>query len=397
MGMPAEATPEDRAARRRLARAIYDAVVNDEESPLTAEENRDDLAFGLAQECIDLERERDQYDVERRTFYQSFALMSDSRRAIANAVRAYLDGPPSGREAAIAITAMRQALTAIVDPNPKTHDVPDADIETAIGYMRRASKGPAAWTLPATGVGKHPLIGFVDTLYHDALDSEGVNELREAIEHVIDRYELSVDPLHGVSIPAPGQTVEGVYDGSGDHDVVAITGNGPTSQANAQAITLAFEPVIGYEAMLLEVRRLRDENAMLRQQLAAPVSTLTFDASKVSAEDLAELQSSAALRTVIIENAPPSTSPSKRWAHGAIDDLAETIRRRSALSYDFERALTTLVACAKMDSSATIVTRDEAIEIAVRHAKEQAPSYYVEPFEPHEWVVRAILEAGARR
>lgn len=357
MGMPAEATPEERAERRKLAHAIYDAVVNDEESPLmsrsaSVERDLHDIelrAFGLAQECIDLERERDQYDVERRTFYQSFAMMSDSRRAIANAVRAYLDGPPSGREAAIAITAMRQALTAIVDPNPKTHDVPDADIETALGYMRRASKGPAVWTLPVTGRDKHPLIGFVDTLYPDALDSDGVNELRMLITHTIERFELSADPLHGVSIPAPGQTVEGIYDGSGDHLVVAITGNGPTSADNAKAISLAFEPVIGYEAMLLEVRRLRDENATLRAQLASPLPAMTIDTSKISAEDLAELQSSAALRTVVIEDA-------KRP-----------------------------------------IMRDEAIEIAVRHAKEQSPSYFAEPFEPHEWVVRAILEAGARR
>ena len=40
------------------------------------------------------------------------------------------------------------------------------------------------------------------------------------------------------------------------------------------------------------------------------------------------------------------------------------------------------------------MTRDEAIEIARAAAKANQPSYYAEPFQPHEWVVDAILTAA---
>jgi hypothetical protein len=43
------------------------------------------------------------------------------------------------------------------------------------------------------------------------------------------------------------------------------------------------------------------------------------------------------------------------------------------------------------------MTRDEAIEIARRCAKAKPQSYYAEPFEPHEWVVDAILEAASAK
>lgn len=41
-----------------------------------------------------------------------------------------------------------------------------------------------------------------------------------------------------------------------------------------------------------------------------------------------------------------------------------------------------------------VFERAAAIELARKHAKAAAPSYYVEPFVPHAWVVDAILEAG---
>lgn len=41
------------------------------------------------------------------------------------------------------------------------------------------------------------------------------------------------------------------------------------------------------------------------------------------------------------------------------------------------------------------MTREEAIEIARAAAKAKPQSYYAEPFEPHEWVVDAILEASS--
>src|SRR5882724_7704930 len=40
------------------------------------------------------------------------------------------------------------------------------------------------------------------------------------------------------------------------------------------------------------------------------------------------------------------------------------------------------------------MTRDQAIEIARECAKAKPQSYYAEPFEPHEWVVDAMIRAG---
>lgn len=42
------------------------------------------------------------------------------------------------------------------------------------------------------------------------------------------------------------------------------------------------------------------------------------------------------------------------------------------------------------------MTRDEAVEIARAAAAAKPPSYYAEPFAPHEWVVDAVLAAGNR-
>jgi hypothetical protein len=44
---------------------------------------------------------------------------------------------------------------------------------------------------------------------------------------------------------------------------MAITGNGPTAEANAKYIVASFDPVIGWEAALREVRRLQRENSEL--------------------------------------------------------------------------------------------------------------------------------------
>lgn len=40
------------------------------------------------------------------------------------------------------------------------------------------------------------------------------------------------------------------------------------------------------------------------------------------------------------------------------------------------------------------MTRDQAIELARTHAKAQPQGYYSEPFQPHEWVISAILAAA---
>lgn len=39
--------------------------------------------------------------------------------------------------------------------------------------------------------------------------------------------------------------------------------------------------------------------------------------------------------------------------------------------------------------------RARAIEIARKHAKAKPQSYYAEPFQPHEWVIDALVEALA--
>jgi hypothetical protein len=40
------------------------------------------------------------------------------------------------------------------------------------------------------------------------------------------------------------------------------------------------------------------------------------------------------------------------------------------------------------------MTYEEAVELARKHAKANPQSYYAEPFQPHEWVISAILEAA---
>jgi len=39
------------------------------------------------------------------------------------------------------------------------------------------------------------------------------------------------------------------------------------------------------------------------------------------------------------------------------------------------------------------MTREQAITIAQEAAKQLPESYYQEPFQPHEWVIEAILRA----
>lgn len=41
------------------------------------------------------------------------------------------------------------------------------------------------------------------------------------------------------------------------------------------------------------------------------------------------------------------------------------------------------------------MTREQATEIARKCASEKPESYYAEPFEPHEWVIDAIIYAAA--
>lgn len=40
------------------------------------------------------------------------------------------------------------------------------------------------------------------------------------------------------------------------------------------------------------------------------------------------------------------------------------------------------------------LTREQAIEIARESARARPPSYYSEPFTPHDWVVDAVMRAA---
>lgn len=40
-----------------------------------------------------------------------------------------------------------------------------------------------------------------------------------------------------------------------------------------------------------------------------------------------------------------------------------------------------------------MITTTQAKEIAIKWAELHRPSYYSEPFEPHPWVIDALLEA----
>lgn len=39
------------------------------------------------------------------------------------------------------------------------------------------------------------------------------------------------------------------------------------------------------------------------------------------------------------------------------------------------------------------MTREQAKQIAIEAAKRRPPTYYTEPFEPHAWVIDAIIAA----
>jgi hypothetical protein len=50
------------------------------------------------------------------------------------------------------------------------------------------------------------------------------------------------------------------------------------------------------------------------------------------------------------------------------------------------------VRCQEIKAS---LSREQAIRIAQIHAKLRPQSYYAEPFQPHEWVIEAIIAAAA--
>lgn len=111
----------------------------------------------------------------------------------------------------------------------------DADIEKARKTIAAASKGPKRWTTNVPG-------------------GQGGKTVEEQVCEMFAKGD-GVE-CHGVAMPVDGQPVESL-DG-GEALYLCLTGNGPTSAANARYIAGSFDPVAGWEAALDEVSRLRD-------------------------------------------------------------------------------------------------------------------------------------------
>jgi hypothetical protein len=61
------------------------------------------------------------------------------------------------------------------------------------------------------------------------------------------------------------------------------------------------------------------------------------------------------------------------------------------------RCLAAALDAAERARVASLLSHDEAVEIARAAAKSAQPSYYAEPFYPHGWVVDAVLHAANGR
>lgn len=130
---------------------------------------------------------------------------------------------------------------------PKTVESPqrdsvitDQDIDAALVVIAAASKGPAVW----------------------AAGSEDTEEI--AVQRFLDHYRKAKEvtgssTLNQVDLPVLNEEAH----------CMAITGNGPLGAANAKYIAGSLDPVAGWEAALLEVRRLKRENASMFAELRA--------------------------------------------------------------------------------------------------------------------------------
>lgn len=110
----------------------------------------------------------------------------------------------------------------------------EQDIVAALEVCEAASSGPKRWVTNVPGT-----------------DGKSVAEQ-------VSEMFAKQDPVkicHGVAMPLNGQPVESL-DG-GEALYLCLTGNGPTSAANARYIAGSFDPVAGWEAALREVRRLQ--------------------------------------------------------------------------------------------------------------------------------------------
>lgn len=117
----------------------------------------------------------------------------------------------------------------------------DEDISKALDLIDGASKGEKQWGIwPGTGNGvgaDNPVARFAENYHNGPAGDVNVVVMRRDAETPIE--------VHAITL--------------------AITGNGPTSEANAMYIIGSFDPVTGWEAALREVRRLRRHNTELLQ------------------------------------------------------------------------------------------------------------------------------------
>lgn len=107
----------------------------------------------------------------------------------------------------------------------------DDDIKAARAVIAAASKGPKRMVVNVPGE-------------------------QSVAEQVRQMFAASPsEECHGVAMPLEGLPVESLEGGEALY--LCITGNGPTSAANARFIAGSFDPVAGWEAALNEVERLR--------------------------------------------------------------------------------------------------------------------------------------------
>lgn len=115
-----------------------------------------------------------------------------------------------------------------------------ADIEAARAVIAAASTGPKRWVTNVPG--------------HDG------QSVQQQILEMFDKHGIE-STCHGVAMPVDGQPAESL-DG-GEALYLCLTGNGPTSAANARYIAGSFDPVAGWAAALNEVVQLRARLATL--------------------------------------------------------------------------------------------------------------------------------------
>lgn len=106
----------------------------------------------------------------------------------------------------------------------------DQDIATALEVVELASKGPAVWAADQHDTEETAVARF---LAHYRLAKAAT---QSEVAHQVDLHDVDSD---------------GAF-------CMAVTGNGPTSAANARFIAGSLDPVAGWGAALREVRRLRE-------------------------------------------------------------------------------------------------------------------------------------------